>query len=60
MTHFTKEEEVKATFSFIIFLFLGVISTINILLGSYSWVGLLIISFAFAIPFIRIIMEQEK
>ena len=60
MTQFTREEEVRATFSLIIAIILLITAIKFAFSGSLIWIGFLIIAFAFAIPFIRVMIEQEQ
>jgi hypothetical protein len=59
MTVFSREQEVRATFSLLVTIFIIFIAIGIGWAGSPVWVGLLVIAFAFAIPFIRILIEQE-
>jgi len=60
MTIFSREEEVRASFSLIISIIFLIVAVFLGLGGNPVWIALLILSLAFAIPFIRIILEQEQ
>jgi len=59
MTIFSREEEVRSSFSLIISIIFLIVAVFLGLFGNSTWIGLLIIAFAFAIPFLRIMIEQE-
>jgi len=59
MTVFTKEQEIKAIILAVVAIFFLFLSGVIALSGSGAWVGTLILSGAFSIPFFRILNDQE-
>ena len=59
MAVFSREEEMRASFSLLFGIMIFIITIFIGWNGSPAWIGLLVIAFAFCIPFIRILIEQE-